>query len=130
MPNVERSSLNRTLTSMCLAAAASALLVAYLAFALATVLGQRAAERRQLAALTAVVARSSLDPLQFNDRRLATQILSSLEAQGTVRAAVLYDRKGRSFVVWRAPGEDAAGLDDPLPDLAPETLAAATRAGN
>ena len=46
MLNLERSSLNRKLTSMCLQAAASALLVVYVAFAVATVTGQRPARTR------------------------------------------------------------------------------------
>jgi two-component system sensor histidine kinase/response regulator len=130
MANVERSSLNRKLTSMCLQAAAGGLLVAYLAFVVVTVLGQRRSESRQLAALGAVVARSCLDPLQFNDRTLATQILAALGERDTVRAAVLYDRKGRPFAVWRATGNDDPDLDTPLPSLDRPALAAVQDAAN
>ena len=55
MLNFERASLNRKLTSMCLLAASSALLVAYLAFACGTVLDHRRTQGAQLAALAARV---------------------------------------------------------------------------
>jgi signal transduction histidine kinase/DNA-binding response OmpR family regulator/HPt (histidine-containing phosphotransfer) domain-containing protein len=106
MPKVERSSLNQKLTSMCLVSAASALLVAYLAFAVSSVLDHRRAETMQLSALAGVVAANSLDALQFNDRRLAAQVLAALQVQRNLGAAVLYDSKGRVFASWRAqPGD-------------------------
>jgi len=113
MLNRERSSLNQKLTSMCVVAAASALLVAYLAFAVSSVLAHRRAEAMQLSALAGVVAANSLDALQFNDRRLAGQVLASLQVQRSLGAAVLYDRKGRVFAAWRAPQREGA---DATPD--------------
>jgi signal transduction histidine kinase/DNA-binding response OmpR family regulator/HPt (histidine-containing phosphotransfer) domain-containing protein len=144
MLNLERSSLNQKLTSMCLLVAASALLVAYIAFAASSVLAYRRAENMQLSALAGVVSANSLDALQFNDRRLATQVLASLQAQEHLSAAVLYDRKGRPFASWRAAaGADAAPqgaqaeapalpelpdlLVRELPDPSPEALAEANR---
>ena len=129
MQNLERSSLNRKLTTMCLLAAASALLVAYLAFAVATVAGQRRAEQQELDALAAVLAQASLDPVQFNDRRLATQLLTALAARPHLASAVLYDRKGQPFAVWHASGREA-GTDDALGSLDQDTLASAAGAGN
>ena len=108
MPKYERSSLNQKLTSMCLLAAASALLVAYLAFAVTSVLAHRRAESMQLSALAGVVAANSVDALSFNDRRLAGQVLAALQVQSSVGAAVLYDRKGQVFASWRAPQRDGA----------------------
>ena len=108
MPKLERSSLNQKLTNMCLLAAASALLVAYLAFAVTSVLAHRRAESMQLSALAGVVAANSVDALSFNDRRLAGQVLAALQVQGNVGAAVLYDRKGQVFAAWRAPQRDGA----------------------
>jgi two-component system sensor histidine kinase/response regulator len=127
MPNAERSSLNRKLTSMCVTVATGALLVAYLAFALTIVFGQRRTEGRQLDALAAVVARSALDPLQRKDRGRAEDILESLGARGTVRAAVLYDRKGHPFAAWHAPESRAEGLEADLPDLDPQVLESTAR---
>jgi signal transduction histidine kinase/DNA-binding response OmpR family regulator/HPt (histidine-containing phosphotransfer) domain-containing protein len=129
MLNLERSSLNRKLTSMCLLAAASALLVAWIAFAVATVTGQRRAERQELDALAAVLAQASLDAVQFNDRRLATQLLAALAVRPHLASAVLYDRKGQPFAAWHAPGRDA-GPDDALAGLDADTLAAAAAAGS
>jgi signal transduction histidine kinase/DNA-binding response OmpR family regulator/HPt (histidine-containing phosphotransfer) domain-containing protein len=130
MLNLERSSLNRKLTSMCLQAAASALLVVYVAFAVTTVAGARREERQELAALAAVLAQGGLDAVQFNDSRLATQLLAALEARPGLAAAVLYDRKGQPFAAWHAPGRDAAGPDQALGGLDADTVAAATDAGS
>jgi two-component system sensor histidine kinase/response regulator len=127
MPNVERSSLNRKLTSMCLSAATGALVVAYLVFALTMVVGQRRAEDRQLEALAAVVASSAADPLRFNDRARASAVLQALGERETVRAAALYDRKGRLFAAWHAAAQPADAPDARLPDLDQDALDAAAR---
>jgi methyl-accepting chemotaxis protein len=133
MLNFERASLNRKLTSMCLLAASSALLVAYLAFACGSVLDHRRTQGAQLAALAGVTAANSLDALQFNDRRLAAQILAALRDAGDLQMAVLYDRRGHPFAVWRAAGadldkHDARDLPD-LPDLSAAALADANLDG-
>ena len=130
MQTLERSSLNRKLTSMCLQAAASALLVVYVAFALATVTGERREERQELEALAAVLAQGGLDAVQFNDRRLATQLLAALEARRGLASAVLYDRKGQPFAAWHATGQDAADKVEALGGLDPDTVAAAADAGS
>lgn len=129
MLNLERSSLNRKLTSMCLQAAACALLVVYVAFAVATVTGQRRAERQELDALAAVLAQGALDAVQFNDRRLGAQLLAALAARPGIAGAVLYDAQGRPFAAWHAPGS-AGAADEALDGLAPATLDAAARAGS
>jgi signal transduction histidine kinase/CheY-like chemotaxis protein len=133
MLNFERASLNRKLTSMCLLAASSALLVAYLAFACGTVLGHRRTQTAQLAALADVTAANSLDALQFDDRRLAGQILAALRAGGDLEAAVLYDRHGHPFAAWRTAraraGVELRDLPD-LPDLGPAALLEAERQGS
>jgi two-component system sensor histidine kinase/response regulator len=127
MPTFARSSLSQKLTIMCLLPAASALLVAYAAFATATVAEHRRHETAELGALAQVLARSSQDALQFNDRKLAGQILAAASARPALQAAVLYDRKGRPFAAWRAEGSESAHLDS-LPDLSQEALTAATQA--
>jgi two-component system, sensor histidine kinase and response regulator len=130
MQTLERSSLNRKLTSMCLQAAASALLVVYVAFALATVTGQRRAERQELEALAAVLAQGGLDAVQFNDRRLASSCVAALEARRGIASAVLYDRKGQPFAAWHAPGRDAAGPVEALGGLDADIVAKAADAGS
>jgi two-component system sensor histidine kinase/response regulator len=129
MLNVERASLSRKLTSMCLLATGSALLVAFAAFACGSVLDHRHAQSMQIEALAGVSAANSLDALQFNDRRLATQILGALQAQHELQAAVLYDRRGRAFAAWHAPGTPLTAPQD-LPDLGPEALLEANRQGS
>ena len=91
MPIFERSSLSQKLTTMCLLSAASALVVAYYAFVTTSVTAHRRNEAAELSALAQVLARSSLDALQFNDRKLAAQILSAAQERPALVAAVLYD---------------------------------------
>jgi signal transduction histidine kinase/DNA-binding response OmpR family regulator/HPt (histidine-containing phosphotransfer) domain-containing protein len=127
MPTFARSSLSQKLTIMCLLSAASALLVAYAAFATATVAEHRRHETAELGALAQVLARSSQDALQFNDRKLADQILAAAQERPGLLTAVLYDRKGRPFAAWRAQGSESVHLDS-LPDLGQDALTEATRA--
>jgi signal transduction histidine kinase/DNA-binding response OmpR family regulator/HPt (histidine-containing phosphotransfer) domain-containing protein len=129
MPTFARSSLSQKLTIMCLLSAASALLVAYAAFATATVAEHRRHETAELGALAQVLARSSQDALQFNDRKLAGQILAASSARPALVAAVLYDSKGRPFAAWRAQDNEGTHLDS-LPDLQQEALDAATDAAS
>jgi signal transduction histidine kinase/DNA-binding response OmpR family regulator/HPt (histidine-containing phosphotransfer) domain-containing protein len=129
MPTFERSSLSQKLTSMCLLSATSALLVAYIVFALASVAEHRRSEVADLGALAQVLARSSQEALQFNDRKLAAQILAAAQERPALVAAVLYDRRGHPFAAWRAEGSEGAQLAS-LPDLGQEALEEATRAAS
>ncbi|MFC5550516.1 response regulator [Massilia aerilata] len=129
MPTFERSSLSHKLTTMCLLSAASALLIAFAAFALATVSEHRRNETAGLSALAQVLARSSQDALQFNDRKLAAQILSAAQERPALQSAVLYDRKGRPFASWRAEGSESVHLDS-LPELGQSALDEATLAAS
>ncbi|MGJ7918860.1 response regulator [Massilia sp. LXY-6] len=129
MPTFERSSLSQKLTIMCLLSAASALLVVYAAFVTASVAEHRRNESAELSALAQVLARSSRDALQFNDRKLAAQILSAAQERPALLAAVLYDGKGRPFAAWRAEGSEGFQLVS-LPDLGQDALEAATRAAS
>jgi two-component system, sensor histidine kinase and response regulator len=129
MPIFERSSLSQKLTTMCLLSAASALVVAYFAFVTTSVTGHRRNEAAELSALAQVLARSSQDALQFNDRKLAAQILSAAQERPALVAAVLYDAKGRPFAAWRAEGTDSEQLST-LPELGKDALEEATRAAS
>ena len=131
MLNFERASLTQKLTSMCLLATASALLVAYLAFALDPGRSITAAPKRmELAALAKVAAANSLDALQFNDRRLAGQVLAALQEKSNLRSAVLYDRKGRPFAAWRAAGSRSRRAARRCAELGPADLREANRQGS
>jgi signal transduction histidine kinase/CheY-like chemotaxis protein/HPt (histidine-containing phosphotransfer) domain-containing protein len=129
MPIFERSSLSQKLTTMCLLSAASALVVAYFAFVTTSVTEHRRNEAAELSALAQVLARSSQDALQFNDRKLAAQILSAAQERPALVAAVLYDAKGRPFAAWRAEGADSTQLSI-LPELGKDALEEATRAAS
>jgi signal transduction histidine kinase/DNA-binding response OmpR family regulator/HPt (histidine-containing phosphotransfer) domain-containing protein len=129
MPIFERSSLSQKLTTMCLLSAASALVVAYFAFVTTSVTEHRRNEAAELSALAQVLARSSQDALQFNDRKLAAQILSAAQERPALVAAVLYDAKGRPFAAWRAEGADSVQLSI-LPELGKDALEEATRAAS
>jgi signal transduction histidine kinase/CheY-like chemotaxis protein/HPt (histidine-containing phosphotransfer) domain-containing protein len=129
MPTFERSNLSQKLTIMCLLSAASALVLAYAAFVTASVAEHRRNESAELSALAQVLARSSQDALQFNDRKLAGQILEAAQERPALIAAVLYDRKGKPFAAWRAEGKDSAQLAA-LPDHSQEALEEATLAAS
>ena len=115
MPNFARSSLYRTLTTMSLLSTGVALVCVFVAFTVASVLNGRANEGRQLSSLAGVIAANSADALVFNDRSLARTLLASLEAKREISRAALYDRKGKLFAAYSAPGhageEPAALLD-------------------
>ncbi len=80
MANLERSSLNRKLTMMSLLSTGSALLIVFVAFALASVHHGRNDESMQLSSLAGVVATNSADALVFNDRSLAGALLAALKS--------------------------------------------------
>ncbi len=130
MPNSARSSLYRKLTMMSLLSTGAALLCVFVAFAVASVLNGRENEGRQLSSLAGVVAASSADALVFNDRTLALTMLVSLEAKQEISRAALYDRKGKLFATYSAPGH-ASAKPAPMLDAVDEaTLAAANLEGN
>ncbi|MFC5480814.1 response regulator [Massilia suwonensis] len=119
MPTFARSSLYRTLTTMSLLSTGVALVCVFVAFTVASVLNGRANERQQLSSLAGVVAANSADALVFNDRNLARTLLASLEAKGEISRAALYDRKGKLFAAYSAPGhagEEPSALLDAVDD--------------
>jgi two-component system sensor histidine kinase/response regulator len=121
MPNFARSSLYRKLTTMSLLSTGVALVCVFVAFTVASVLNGRANEGRQLSSLAGVVAANSADALVFNDRSLARTLLASLEAKGEISRAALYDRKGKLFAAYSAPGragEDPAATLDAIDEPA------------
>lgn len=128
MQNFERSSLNRKLNIISLLSTATALLFVFCAFAVTSVINHRQAESLQLAAFARVIGAASSGDLMLIDRRQANATLAALEAQQEISAAVLYDRFGRSLAEYRAPSRLGAELAL-LPDLEPDTVAAANRAG-
>ena len=114
MPNFERSSLNRKLTMMSLLSTGSALVIVFIAFALASVHNGRKDEFMQLSSLAGVVATNSADALVFNDRSLAGALLAALKAKEEISSAALYDRKGKLFAAYRSPSH---ANEEPAPTL-------------
>ena len=115
MANLERSSLNRKLTMMSLLSTGSALLIVFVAFALASVHKGRNDESMQLSSLAGVVATNSADALVFNDRSLAGALLAALKSKEELSSAALYDRQGKLFAAYRSPAHAA---EEPPPALA------------
>ncbi|XYJ09208.1 response regulator [Telluria sp. B2] len=125
MPNLERSSLNRKLTMMSLLSTGSALVIVFIAFALASIHNGRKDEGMQLSSLAGVVATNSADALVFNDRSLASALLAALKAKEEISSAALYDRKGKLFAAYRSP---AHANEKPAPQLAAFDAAALAQA--
>ncbi|MFL6676195.1 MAG: response regulator [Massilia sp.] len=116
MLNFERSSLNHKLTIISLLSTGMALIVVFVAFAVTSVLNHRKDEGMQLSSFAGVVGTNSVDALLFNDHNLAKNILAALRAKEEISTAILYDRKGKPFARYLAPGE---------PDEAEDSLALA-----
>ncbi|MFC5511359.1 response regulator [Massilia jejuensis] len=114
---------------MSLLSTGSALLCMFVAFAFASVLHGRENEGRQLSSLAGVVAASSADALIFNDRTLALTLLVSLEAKREISRATLYDRKGKLFATYSAPGHAGEPPAPMLDAVDVATLAAANLEG-
>ena len=101
MLNFERSSLNQKLTIMSSASAATALLVVFVAFAVASVVAHRKDEAMQLSSFAGLIGANSVDALQLGDRALARATLSALKANVDISHAALYDRQGAPFAAYR-----------------------------
>jgi two-component system sensor histidine kinase/response regulator len=110
MLNFERSSLSRKLTIISVLTTGSALLLVFLAFAIASVLTHTGEERKQLVSLADVIGANSVAPLLYADRATAAQALAALEVMEDIERAVLYDRNGRPFAAYPS-AVPAAALD-------------------
>jgi signal transduction histidine kinase/CheY-like chemotaxis protein/HPt (histidine-containing phosphotransfer) domain-containing protein len=124
MLNFERSSLNHKLTIISLLSTGMALLVVFVAFAVTSVLNHRKDEAMQLMSFAGVIGTNSVDALMFNDRNLAQNTLAALKAKEEISRAILYDRKGKPFARYVAPGAfEAAGADAALDGFDDDALA-------
>ncbi|HEX9172121.1 MAG TPA: ATP-binding protein, partial [Telluria sp.] len=131
MLNFERSSLNQKLTIISLLSTGTALLFVFIAFAVASVLNHRKDEGMQLSSFAGVIGTNSVDALLFNDRALAQNTLAALKAKEEISGAILYDRKGKVFAQYHAPGKTPAAADgEALPGLDDEALAVANLDGS
>jgi len=125
MLNFERSGLSQKLTIISVLTTGSALLLVFVAFAVASILSHTSEERKQLTSLADVIGANSVASLLYADRPTAEQALAALAVKGDITRAALFDRDGQLFAAYPALRELApAALDAPrLRQLASGELA-------
>jgi two-component system sensor histidine kinase/response regulator len=131
MLNFERSSLNQKLTIISFLSTGTALLFVFIAFAVTSVLNHRKDEGMQLSSFAGVIGTNSVDALVFNDRSSAQNTLSALKAKEEISNATLFDRNGKVFARYVAPGRGEEVFDnvDPV-GMGEEALAEANARGS
>lgn len=131
MLNFERSSLNQKLTIISFLSTGTALLFVFVAFAVTSVLNHRKDEGMQLSSFAGVIGTNSVDALVFNDRNSAQATLSALKAKEEISNATLFDRNGKVFARYVAPGraEEVFAAVDPV-GMGEEALAGANAQGS
>ncbi|MDL2355893.1 MAG: response regulator [Pseudomonadota bacterium] len=131
MLNFERSSLNQKLTIISFLSTGTALLFVFIAFAVTSVLNHRKDEGMQLSSFAGVIGTNSVDALVFNDRSAAQATLSALKAKEEIATATLFDRNGKVFARYVAPGRLEDAFDNVAPvGLSEEALEAANAQGS
>jgi len=114
MLNFERSGLSQKLTIISVLTTGSALLLVFLAFAVASIVSHTSEERKQLTSLADVIGANSVASLLYTDRPTAEQALVALAVKGDITRAALFDRDGQLFAAYPALREMApAALDAP-----------------
>jgi len=111
MLNFERSSLNQKLTIISSLSTGTALLFVFVAFTVTSVLNHRKDEGMQLSSFAGVIGTNSVDALVFNDPNLARATLSALKAKEEISSAILFDRNGKLFARYVAPGRVEEAVD-------------------
>ena len=131
MLNFERSSLNQKLTIISFLSTGTALLFVFIAFAVTSVLNHRKDEGMQLSSFAGVIGTNSVDALVFNDRNSAQATLSALKAKEEISNATLFDRNGKVFARYVAPGraEEVFAAVDPV-GMGEDALAEANAQGS
>ena len=125
MLNFERSGLSQKLTIISVLTTGCALLLVFLAFAVASIVSHTGEERKQLTSLADVIGANSVASLLYSDRPTAEQALAALAVKGDITCAALFDRDGHLFAAYPALRDMApAALDAPrLRQLAAGELA-------
>ncbi|WP_028104044.1 response regulator [Pseudoduganella violaceinigra] len=111
MLNFERSGLSQKLTFISVLTTGSALLLVFVAFAVASVLSHTSEERKQLTSLADVIGANSVASLLYADRPTAEQALAALAVKGDITRAALFDREGNPFAAYPALREPPGALD-------------------
>lgn len=84
--------------------AAIALLMACILFVANDVAATKSAMARHLTTLAEVLGDNCIAALTFNDANAATDVLSSMQFEPTVRVAGVFDRQGQRFAVYQHNG--------------------------
>jgi len=118
MFNFKHSGLSQKLTTISIISTGSALLLVFLAFAVTSVLSHTEDERKQLISLADVIGVNSVSALLFVDSKQAEQNLAALAVKDDIVQAALFDREGKLFARYTAPGRSPSDL----PNLGAEQL--------
>ncbi|MDB5753614.1 MAG: hybrid sensor histidine kinase/response regulator, partial [Massilia sp.] len=131
MLNFERSSLNQKLTIISFLSTGTALIFVFIAFAVTSVRDQRQDEAMQLSSLAGVIGTNSVNALVFNDLSSAQSTLSALKAKQEISNATLFDRNGKVYAHFVAPGHGKEAFDAAEPiGLDEDAIAKANAAGS
>lgn len=114
--------LQRKLVGFIFLTSLSVLLLSYLALLTYETRSSKQTTLRSLATLGDIIASNSTAALIFDDRPLATELLSGLRAEPDVISAALYDKDGKVFAIYRAQHDEAGVPAGPKADGAQFTL--------
>lgn len=111
MANIARQSISRKLTLTVLLTSGGSLLLACLVFVAYDVVTLRRAMIRDAGTLARVIGINSAVALTFDDPTAASETLAALSGAQSVLRAAIYDRDGKLFASYTAPGYTAPGLE-------------------
>ncbi len=111
MANIARQSISRKLTITVLLTSGGSLLLACLVFVAYDVVTLRRAMIRDAGTLARVIGINSAVALTFDDPAAASETLAALSGAQSVLRATIYDRDGKLFASYTAPGYTAPGLE-------------------
>ena len=89
------------LVLICMLTTASALLLASVTFIASELVSLRHSMVSNLTGLAGTIASNVTSALTFQDKKSAEEILGTLRAVSDVRMAIVYDRNGNPFAVYR-----------------------------
>src|SRR5471032_188330 len=112
MFHFEHFSLSKKLTLISVWSTGSALTLVLLAYAATSVISHTVDQRQQLSSLAGVIGTNSVTALLFADPRQAGQTLAALNVKDDIVQAALFDRDGRRFARYTAPGAAAGPVSD------------------
>ena len=108
----ERCSLSKKLTLISVWSTGSALTLVLLAYAVTSVISHTGDQRQQLSSLAGVIGTNSVTALLFADPRQAGQTLAALNVKDDIVQAALFDRDGRRYARYAAPGATPEAVTD------------------